>query len=507
MVPLRVPGIVRRAEPGDGPVLLRIFVGADGVRIGRVDRIVAFDVEREDAPGERVRVEPTAKVRLEPMTEVRGRWEDFEDDPYLAPLRANAPGPHVKVAVERVVIREGDRVVIAGEPVEHAFDDATAGPRAAPVRRLTRVQASVIATGKDADGLVERALRDGKREKKARAERGWRLRRPSARVTLVTAGLFVAAAALAVPRSPLEADLVAWSAGLLAAGVALATARLMPRFVHAGKPVSIAHESHDKRVVLFSGIGLSLAIFPTFDDAVSFGDLHRSPPINASYVTVGGVALAMALVLVATARATSRGAALLRTLLRSPAWGPRDLDAAWGSTEGTVRDPTPVKVEGGEHAIANVIEREVRSGSDPDIVVEKVLNRGTFFVESSDGSFELDPTRATWASAVRIVEPKEKRKRADTSKVTDVVPIGGTVLVAGRATRTWKGRPAKLAEGGVESLVFFATAAGTSPRGRARRVLALRLLGLFVLAGLLVGLLVTATSLEAQLPAFHIEGD
>lgn len=507
MDPLRVRGIARRAEPGDGPVVLRIVVSAAGARVGRIDRVVAFELEREDAPGERVRVEPTGKVRLEPMSEERDRWDAFEDDPDLAPLRKRAPGPHVPVIVERAVIREGDRVVVAGEALEHAFDDRTAGPRAAPVRRLTRMKASVIAVGEDADALVTRALRGGKGKKTKPTKPPARRRKPSASVVAAAASALFAVLAFVMPRAPLQADFVAWSAGLFAAGAALAAAARMPRFVYGGKPASIALEDHRKHVALATGLALSLAFFPTFDDAIGYGSTHRSPPINASYVSVVAVAVQIAVVLFLTARATSRGASLLRVLLRSPSWGPRDLDDVWGATEGTVRDPTPVKIEGEEHAVANVIEREVRSGSDPDIVVEKVLNRGTFFVESDAGSFELDPTHATWASAVRLVPPEENRKDADRSKVTDVVPIGGTVLVAGRASREWKGRPATIAGAGPESLLFFATAAGRSPRARARRVLAVRLLGLLAVAACLAVLIVTASSLERELPAFHIEGD
>lgn len=496
MEPIRVRGIVRRVEPGDGPVLLRVLVRSDTARIGRVDRFVPFDLEPEDASGRRIRVEP-GKVRLEPMIEERERWAAIEDDPDLASLRERAPGPHVKVTIERAAIREGDRVVVAGEPLEHAFDEATARPREPPVRRLTRVRAVAIATGPDAEALVDRALRGNAKRKKKDAKPIERPRlRLDARVVLAAAGALLAIAAFAIPLSPVKVDVAAWAASLFATGAALATAARMPRFVHGGAPVAKLADSHGKILATAAVAVLSFVVFPTFGDAVAYGSA-RQPPVNGSMVAVVLVAVQIAVQLGVLAIGTRRIASLLRVLLRAPLWGPGHLDATWGATEGTVRDPTPVTVDGAPHALANVIEREVREGSAPDIVVEKVLNAGTFFVESDDGSFEVDPTRATWASIVRLAGEK---------KTTDVVPIGGTVLVAGRATRETPGLRARLAQGGPESLVFLATPRGTSARARARSALEARWVGLVVLAACLVALVVTASSLEPQLPAFYIEG-
>jgi hypothetical protein len=226
------------------------------------------------------------------------------------------------------------------------------------------------------------------------------------------------------------------------------------------------------------------------------------PESNGSWI-VGGIAfVCLGLLGFILVRSSQRRSTLLATILDAPPFTAPPDETQWGSVSGVVRDPTPVRVSGGNAALANVIQRDVRPGSDPDIVTESVLNEGTFFIDSSVGTFEIDPSGATWASSVRMVTTDTEKKHI----FADVVVIGGHIVVAGRAVTPAKGEPARFIEGRADSLVFYATGRDEDARSKARMHQWRRraALGMLVVSAVAIGAMMAVY--EPELPAFHLEG-
>src|SRR5262249_7417758 len=120
---------------------------------------------------------------------------------------------------------------------------------------------------------------------------------------------------------------------------------------------------------------------------------------------------------------------------------------------GRVADPTPLTTTEVPSAMALI----TTAGED------RFAYEGTFVVESAAGRLEIDPARALWASGVTTT-----RKIDDASVREEVVPIGGTGIVAGRLQRR-EGGP-YLAATGPESLVLFASRADEAPIEALRRL-------------------------------------
>jgi hypothetical protein len=279
---------------------------------------------------------------------------------------------------------------------------------------------------------------------------------------------------------------------------------VVPRFVRGRSTVEESSKALSATVFTSALLLVSLFILALLSD---FRWAWSPPPLgtpepNASSIVAPGAMIFLVILLATFVFSTRKRASLLGAIVDAPPFTAMPDETKWGSVEGVVRDPTPVAVAGAPRALASVVDTKVRAGSDPDIVTESVLNQGTFFVDSEIGSFELDPTRATWASAVRMVIANEENRHA----FADVVAIGGHVVVAGRAVTPAKGEPARFVAGRAESLVFYATARDTGARARARLLLWRRRAAI---AGLVLGVGAIGAVLAIygpELPRIRIEG-
>ena len=175
---------------------------------------------------------------------------------------------------------------------------------------------------------------------------------------------------------------------------------------------------------------------------------------------------------------TSRGAAGRR--LRTTQSSPRALPVhTWRSSSGE-----------------NASKRELDS-----TLVERVLSKGTFYVDRAGTSFEVRPEGARWGSAVSMrLQGKDARRRTE----KHVVPVGCAILIAGNAVRDPDAKSGTFAATGAESLLFFAAGRGKSARVAARRLLWIRR-ALFAAAVVSGGAgAALARWVEPQLPPFYM---
>jgi hypothetical protein len=494
----------------------RTVVADDQGAFGRIDSLDPFDLETDD--GRTIRVHPSTDARVEPLREEKVKWGDLEDDPSYLALKDRGPGPHVTVTVKRAAICAGDRIALDGSEKDFVFEDETkATTRTAPTKKLSAVTADVIAGGDDPEKVLGHVVdakpetkkpNEPKKSKKSKKEREREKKKLLSYVTaprvLSFVALLIFAAAATMRVSPGFVDAVTAGISLWGTALIVASMRVMPRFVRGKFSVEETSKPVFATAVLACLLLCSLFIIALLQDfrwAWSLPPLGHPEP-NASWLVGPGAAIFLVVLLVTFVLSTRKCGSLLGAIVDAPPFGAMPDETKWGSIEGVVRDPTPVAVAGAPRALASIVETKVRAGSDPDIVTESVLNQGTFFVDSDIGSFEIDPTRATWASAVRMVIKDEKDRHA----FADVVAIGGHVVVAGRAVTPAKGEPARFVAGRAESLVFYATARDAGARARARLLLWRRRVAI---AGLVVGIGAISGILAMygpELPPIRIEG-
>ncbi len=506
---LRFSGTARRREEAHatGPLLERTTLLVDGIERARTERFAPF-VLQVDESGDEVNVELGSRTVIEPGTSRRGPWRSFMGDPTIAELASRAPGPHVVVEIRRERLEEGARVEILAEHVEHAFSEPT-GHRSAPTRKLASMTARAIASGPDAPITMDRIVadltaNDSPRKQRRRALRPTRPLRPRGTVIGGAIAASMLGVAAFVPFSPLTVDLLVGGIGALAITLAMWGARHVPRFIQGQKEVEDVQTSDPfGRILAFAVVPVVMLWAPPFVADLGASWHSRAadaPAVNGSAgscVALGVLSLLLTIALLTTSR---RSAKLLGILLDAPPL-PRTAGRVWGSFEGTVRDPTPVRAEGELAAVIHVVHETVTEGSDPNIFVERVLSKGSFHVDRAGTSFEVHPDDASWASSVTVrLQGKDARRRI----AKHVVPIGGSVLVAGPAVLHDDGIAGVIASTGPESLLFFATGRAESARAVARKLQWIRRV---TIAGVLVAGAVSVTLLayvEPRLPPFHM---
>jgi hypothetical protein len=89
---------------------------------------------------------------LGPVEELRDRWEALMDHPLAEPFEDDAPGPHVKVTLEGVVVRGGDALVLEGEVERQTKTD---GYRGSEESAITAIHPVLIGVGEDADAWLD----------------------------------------------------------------------------------------------------------------------------------------------------------------------------------------------------------------------------------------------------------------------------------------------------------------------------------------------------------------
>lgn len=512
---IRLVGIARGGAQRSGAVLVqRTVVADDQGAFGRIDVLDPFDIELED--GTVLRVDPETEARLEPVRETKVPWADIEDDPSFAPLREKGPAPHVMVVVKRRAVRDGERVALLGDEKDFSFEgEDAAGMRTAPTKKLSAVSAEILAVGDDAENILAKALEsppsasktNEKNKKKKKKEKHRRKKAKhvfgatwGARVVLGIAVVLFALVSL-LRTSPIKLDLGCIALSLVALSAAIGYRGSLPRFVREQKTVEDNIRSF---TALAIAAPLGLLAFMGFVLISDSAHANATPPSNGSTAVVIVLASWQVALVVILHWFTKKTAALVSVLAKAAPFEEDFRDHAWGSAVGVVRDPTPVNYEGDVHAVAHVVDVRVQSGSDPDIVVEKVINEGTFLVDTRHGrSFELHPKDATWASSVRRLVHKDESHE----KSAYVVPLGGSIVVAGRAARpTKKAKTARFAKSGQDGLLFYATAADKDAHAEIRWFAARRVVAFAVIvacAGTMIG---WAVLVAPQLPAFHVEG-
>jgi hypothetical protein len=509
---LRISGIARRVEGWvEGALLERVILSSNGGELGRLERVAPFAIELDN--GDIVRVELAPEPLLEPIDVKRCLWSEVEHDPTLAALRGRGPGPHVEVEIRRARLDEGSRVEVLASDAEHAFDEG-ADHRSAPTKRLTHVTVRAVAIGDDAKAVLDRLLApapDGKKRRPSK-EKKPRGRAPPHRLVgrvLGAVAVLLLVAAANLPLSPITVDLVALACGVLAAIAVASAVDTGPRFIEGEKAVEGPRRYGGIMLLTIVPVGLGFlpAIFE--DYGTLWGTVvDSSARINASSGSCVTLALWGCVLAGIAFTSCHRGHRLLRLLLSAPRL-PRSgrLDGTWGSFEGRVRDPSPVTFYGEAMAIVHVIDETITSGSDPNICVERVLSKGTFFLDGPDDqSFEVTPKNACWTSSVRIddrrASPDDDRKLQH----TQAVPLGGSILVAGRAFRKKDASRGTFAATGPEALVFVAVREGKSARLAVWVMVVARVLAIAVAMGAVAVGVRLIVDVEPRLPAFNTSG-
>jgi hypothetical protein len=433
-------------------------------RAGAADRDLADGFHLEDASGRRMRIEVAAGTEFLPG--------DAE-------------------------LNDGDFVAVEAVPIEHAFDETQAGPRAAPERRLAVAQAVFVGIGTNGDALID-AAHEARTAKKAKKDAGTATdgalppRPLTSTYVLALAAIASAVGASAVRLGPLTIDLAC--ASLLAAGTAAfrAWSARACWFVTSASEI----EKHRGAVV---GMGTMVAVMgATLGGIVLCLDAIAWPERNASALFVGTVVCVNGFIAVfVVALASQKHASRLRSLLRAPPFARGELKGEWGGVEGVVRDPTPVTIDGRVHALALVTNVYERPGSDPPTVDEKQRSNATFFVDVKGRSFEIDPRAVCWASTVRFAT-----KRSEDHVLA--IPVGANALVAGHASRKNGAVRGFLTQRRDAPVLVFATPAGTSARSAVRRLLLERTTAIAVLIACAVAAGALAYALEPRLPPSNI---
>lgn len=506
------------AHPPEADALLeRTIVSSKSGPLGKVEHLEPFDLEQGE--GQLVRVQLAQQLRIEPVETREAKWGDVENEPELASLRGNAPGPHVEVEVRHSRVENGAKVelLVQDDDVEHVFSATTGGHRDAPTRQLATVTARVVASGPDAATIVDRMLATDA-PKPAPKEKPRAPSRLEPTPSLTPVGLLVVAtllllAGIGLKFTALSVDLALLGVILAIGGITSWALARVPQFISDGRVVGKLGDSAPGRVVVI------LLIFPiSIIGMVMFADVQAlwqdpnptnpTSVYNVSWVSTFCLAAwSLSVAYVALTRGNSE-ARLFRVLLGAPALPAEGvLSRTWGSFEGTVRDPTPVKVEGEAVAIVHVISEEVVSGSDPNIFTERVLSKGTFFVDALDGSgrqIEINPDGAIWASSVALSVPKADKNGKTVVEHIRAVPLRGNVLVAGRVDRKLGSPVGHVSSGGHESLLFVAVREGHSARSECRSMLVLRRLAFLVALGGVAIAVGTVLFVEPHLPKFNM---
>jgi hypothetical protein len=504
---MRLSGIARGSR---ATLLERTTVTTDSGPLGSVEELAPFEIELDD--GHRVRVELAQHLRIQPIESRDAEWQDLEEDPAFSSLRSKAPGPHVRVKVSRARLQEGMRVeLLAEDDAEYVFAIATSH-RDAPERKLAKVTARAIATGEHAadvlDGMLAPAPKPiAKRPKRRERQGASKLTATTSKTPFVLVGIaflfFYAASSMKL--SPLSVDLAAIGVTLVSAALSSWALSRVPRFVSDGRVIGRLSDVEPGRIVLFALVlPLTFMAFAAFDD-------HDPDSLvyNASWSSLVFLAAWSLLIAYIAFTRGSREARLFRVLLGAPKLPDEgELHRTWGAFEGVVRDPTPVTAEGEAVAIVHVISEEVQSGSDPNIYTERVLSKGTFFVDApdeSERSIEIHPDGAVWTSSVAL-----KVKKPGNDRVIEhvrAVPLRGNVLVAGRVDRKAHSKVGRVASGGHESLLFVAVREGESPRAECYAMLFLRRVALAIALGTFAVAVGTMIVIEPKLPSFNLRGD
>ncbi len=126
---------------------------------------------------------------------------------------------------------------------------------------------------------------------------------------------------------------------------------------------------------------------------------------------------------------------LLDVLLDAEPFGPASREGAPVRMQGVVRDPTPVATPVGPAAFAITEDVEHTPGTDPNIVRGSLASDRTFFVESPQGSLELDARGVLWAPGERLTWGDRAESGRDHTVTVDYLPVGVSVTVAGALKR------------------------------------------------------------------------
>ena len=399
-----------------------------------------------------------------PNTKISSRWSKLETRDESTPFRSHAPGPDVLGVIEGFVLRAGDDVIVYGDVLERAFAEHTEGMRSTPGKRVSHVRARMVAAGTDAAHrfATEFAKRFPPVERPAIS------RVDPFRVLARLCGFMLIVALAILAWVAIGTDYVAVRFNAIITSLVIAASYVFA-LVGAGHPRFGAGQERSGGLTPEDAsrwIGTAVILLTL----LLFSGIELLADARAANTGVRMIAFFDAIYVAALigwhpflARAGRRDVALL---LDAPPFDGRFEKGRWGRAVGTVRDSTPITVQGEEAALAREHDITDVPGSDPDIVKSTFHNRETFLLEASDAIFEIVPDGALWASSERDVTSLEKGHRIE----RELVPLGARLVVAGRIDRTSEGLPLLLRAKGERSLIFFATRADRDPLTILRRL-------------------------------------
>jgi hypothetical protein len=375
------------------------------------------------------------------------------------------------------------------------------------------MRALIVGVGPDARVALDAAIDVRHRSEAAEAERKTNAQReqraevrpPRGYLVWLAVALAAFIAAAELPLSPLTVDLLACAVGLAASALYFWWRARAPDLYEAD--VRVVRSFLDSGGILVALVAVGMATFPMFIEDYPPNRLaYRTRAIvNWSEVSVVCWAAYIACLGVAVYRASRRSSRVLSTLLAAPPHPPPPFTNTWGSTMGTVAAPTrPVQLEGENLVLALVTEEDLSAGASPGALAnfraDRTLKEGSFFVEGAAGSLEVHPGRAVWGSAVqrRFTPTAPPAAREMVAVRADVLPIGGVVLVAGRASRASALESGSIEATGPESLLFYAGPAGSDPRVALTTAIRRRHAVLATLAILTFGVLAGGTVLATS---------
>jgi len=428
-----------------------------------------------------VEIASSTEIQGSPHTQ-RGVWSELREQPAAAGLPRDAVQPFTEVELGRITLAQGSRVVVWGEVTERGFA-ADGGLRSAPSQPPTRLRADVLATGAQAQQLVERAV----------AARRPAPPPPTPRAVATDAGdpatpipwdehlmmgLVLFAGGLALMYGFVHAPYRFYSHMTMIALVVLAAAftvrgrREIPVFWLRDRPRTLPGDS-------WWVVGPRILCFLANLVVVNLAD-QLAP---ASAVWPGVLLGILALWAVTVLSEEHASFALLGRLVGAPRAAPGSADGQWVTFEGSLRSRT-LDAPPGEVILAASTQSHVPIGKyspkQPDQYA--VRGGGLYFIEAGGAVVAVDPEETTWASRDLM---RSGGRHALRVTVEQVIASGGRAAASGRLVATPDGQVA-LRSAGTQPAIVLATSGDGRPLAYARAVRrhrAISLLALLLAAG------------------------
>ena len=365
------------------------------------------------------------KPHVHPVRTRRGRWETVQADPLAAPFRADGPAPSHHVELRTLVVEPGDRVEVHGELRDdtHLLASRLVKLDAATEARQARLRAPLTPSplGPPIAAFIVLALLVA-----SRVGLAYRAHAPSRELITDGVGALVIALALHLHRTR---------------GVRFIALLAQP------KGANDVHDPDPKWGYASSSYASNVWTVSLISGAVLFGATLLAEHVGTTDFGPQGAypyAIWCGLVAAILWLTHHRSRRFAKIMLDAPTIGTGDPAGTWGAAEGAIAATTPKRVFGVDVVATFTTEQkfvEDLSTAAYQVTETREIDATSaasvpFEVVTAGKVWKVDPAKATWASAGRIVPREQTGDRGGyTVAFVEVLPAASQVLVVGRAGR------------------------------------------------------------------------